>query len=483
MENEEAKISGSVKAVPGGYGLPFFGAMRDRLELYWFQGDVEFFKRRIEKYKSTVFRTNFAPGPPGYQNPRGVALLDHKSFQVMLDNSKVDKSDTFFGTAMPSVAFTGGYRALPYLDTTEEKHTLYKRLLIELLHMKFSSMVTEYSKAFAETSATWELAVAKSGKAEVGDSSGSMVVNVLLKSITGHQDPASIIGSDPHSTFQTWSFVQFAGTVVGVLPHFVEELTYHSFSLPSMLVKSKYAALCKFFRNYATEALDLAESKYGLDREEAVHQLVFCFGVNARVGLMKKIPVMVYYIAKMGPEFQARLANEVRSAISEQGGGGFNVKALSGMPLLKSTVLEAFRLMPSTFFVYARAREDIVVESHDALYKVGKGELLGAHWYYVLRDPKVFEDPQRFNPERFMGKQGEALFPQLVWSNGRQDQTPGENDKQCPAKDYAVMLTSQFVAEMFLKYDAFEITDDSTIDTTSLKVAFKSLKKRTQISS
>lgn len=53
----------SLKEVPGHYDWPFFGAIKDRYDFFYNQGRDDFFKTRMAKYKSTVFRTNMPPGP------------------------------------------------------------------------------------------------------------------------------------------------------------------------------------------------------------------------------------------------------------------------------------------------------------------------------------------------------------------------------------------------------------------------------------
>ncbi|KAL0366149.1 UNVERIFIED_CONTAM: Allene oxide synthase 1, chloroplastic [Sesamum radiatum] len=52
-----------VRKVPGDYGLPLIGPWKDRQDYFYNQGRDEFFKSRIQKYQSTVFRTNMPPGP------------------------------------------------------------------------------------------------------------------------------------------------------------------------------------------------------------------------------------------------------------------------------------------------------------------------------------------------------------------------------------------------------------------------------------
>ncbi|KAK4484352.1 hypothetical protein RD792_006929 [Penstemon davidsonii] len=111
--------------IPGGYGLPVIGPLADRLNYFWFQGPKKFFKSRIEKYESTVFRTNVPPSFPFFTgvNPNVVAVLDVKSFSHLFDMEIVEKANVLVGDFMPSVKFTGGVRVCAYLDTSEDKHS------------------------------------------------------------------------------------------------------------------------------------------------------------------------------------------------------------------------------------------------------------------------------------------------------------------------------------------------------------------------
>ncbi|CAL1389300.1 unnamed protein product [Linum trigynum] len=53
-----------LKPIPGSYGLPFLGPMRDRLAYFYYQGSDEYFASRIRSHNhSTVIRTNMPPGP------------------------------------------------------------------------------------------------------------------------------------------------------------------------------------------------------------------------------------------------------------------------------------------------------------------------------------------------------------------------------------------------------------------------------------
>jgi hydroperoxide lyase len=100
------------------------GPISDRLDYFWFQGPETFFKKRTDKYKSTVFRTNVPPCFPLFLgvNPNVVAVLDCKSFAHLFDMDLVEKKNCLVGDFMPSVKFTGDLRTCAYLDTSEPQH-------------------------------------------------------------------------------------------------------------------------------------------------------------------------------------------------------------------------------------------------------------------------------------------------------------------------------------------------------------------------
>lgn len=75
-----------------------------------------------------------------------------------------------------------------------------------------------------------------------------------------------------------------------------------------------------------------------------------------------------------------------------------------------------------------------------------------------MRDSNVFDEPESFKPDRFVGK-GKELLSYLFWSNGPQTGSPTESNKQCAAKDLVTMSASLIVARVFQKYDS--ISGDS----------------------
>ncbi|EFJ25872.1 hypothetical protein SELMODRAFT_98717 [Selaginella moellendorffii] len=459
------------KEVPGSYGLPVLGAQKDNLDFLHLQGEVEFFKSRVAKYNSTVFKVNFIPGNPAFPDPRGIALLDQSSFPVLLDSSKVDKTNVFTGSYKASDDFTGGYRVLSYLDTTDPKHATLKNFAFEVLKRNGRKFLPEFQSAFhaAFDAAESELSSGKN-KADMAPLLNQLAFQFLAKSIV-NVDPLTTKLADQGPThLLRWIGIQFAPVAPGnstPLPGFAEDVVIRTAPLPFLLVKADYDKLCEFFQ-LATEMLDMGEKEFGLSREEAVHQLLFLVGMNSWFGFSARVlPNLLYRVGTLGAEFQKRLGDEIRAAIDVSDPAGSFYGALEKMPLLKSTVLEVFRFDPPVLYQYGRPREDMVVESHDAKFVIKKGQLLGGSQALVCRDPKVFEEPDQLIPDRFVGK--EELQANVFWSNGRNTKSPTADDKQCAGKNFVETIARFYLVQLFARYKTFELSEDSTLNTPFLK--------------
>jgi hydroperoxide dehydratase len=198
-----------------------------------------------------------------------------------------------------------------------------------------------------------------------------------------------------------------------------------------------------------------------------------CF--NSFGGMKILFPSLVKWLGRAGGRTHGRLATEVRNAVRENG-GEVTMKALAEMPLVKSAVYEALRIEPPVAMQYGRAKRDMVVESHDYGYEVREGEMLFGYQPMATKDARVFSRPEEYLPDRFLGKDGARLLRHVVWSNGPETASPTLQDKQCAGKDFVVLIARLLVAELFLRYDSFDVEVGSSplgssVTITSLKKA------------
>ncbi|KAI5076883.1 hypothetical protein GOP47_0008948 [Adiantum capillus-veneris] len=466
--------------IPGSYGPPFIGLAVDKLNYFVVQGRDEFFLSLMQRYKSTVIRVNMPPGPPLFPDSRTIMLLDQKSIRVLFDTSKVEKKDVFAGTYMPSTDFTGGFRVLPYLDPSEPKHAPLKDFCFKILQSNGRKFLPEFHTAFDEGASEWDAQLDAKGEAEFTSVCQNFTLSFLCRAILD-ADPsapgsASLRDEGP-SLIQAWIAAQLAPQASLGLPKPVEALL-HTIPLPFSLVSNQYNKVYQFFYTNGHHLLDIAEQEFGLDRAEACHNLLFFVCFNTWGGLQLFLPAIFQRIASAGVSFQKELAQEVRSAVGE--GDEVTMKALQSMKLVHSTVYEVLRMDPPVPFQYGRAKDDMIVESHDAAYKVRKGELLGCYQKIAMRDPKVFEAPQTFKPKRFMGAEGERLLQNVTWSNGPETEEPTLSNKQCAGKDFVNLMARLLIAEIYLRYDFFKLGKVEQHGARS-SFGFKVLKRRRDV--
>nr|XP_010937897.1 cytochrome P450 81D11-like [Elaeis guineensis]XP_010937914.1 cytochrome P450 81D11-like [Elaeis guineensis] len=94
---------------------------------------------------------------------------------------------------------------------------------------------------------------------------------------------------------------------------------------------------------------------------------------------------------------------------------------LSNLPHLQCVITEALRMYPTTpLLLPHESSQDCSVGG----FHIPRGMMLLVNAYAVHRDPKVWEEPTKFMPERFEGGKGEGKL-MLPFGMGRR-RCPGE---------------------------------------------------------
>ncbi|KAJ7967378.1 Allene oxide synthase [Quillaja saponaria] len=467
-----------LKPLPGSYGLPFFGPIKDRLVYFYCQGRDKFFSTKIEKYKSTIFRTNMPPGPFISSDSRVVAVLDAISFQILFDTTKVEKRDVLDGTFMPTTAYTGGYRVCAYLDPSEPKHSLIKRFFISLLASRHETFIPLLRNTLSELFVELQDQISDKGEANFNALSDSMAFNFVFRLFCDKNPADTKIGSKGPQMFDKWLAFQLAPLVTLGFPKLfslLEDFLLRTLPFPAFLIKSDYKKLYDAIYTSATAALDQAEG-LGLKRDEACHNLLFMVGFNAYGGMKTFFPALLKWVGSAGENLHKQLADEIRTVVRDEGGVSFG--ALDKMTLTKSVVYEALRIEPPVPYQYGKAKEDLVVHSHDAAFQIKKGEMIFGFQPFATKDPKIFENPDEFIGDRFVGE-GEKLLKYVYWSNGREIENPTAEDKQCPGKDLVVLVCRLIIVEFYLRYDTFKVEETKALLGSAINI--KSLTKATTI--
>jgi cytochrome P450 len=118
----------------------------------------------------------------------------------------------------------------------------------------------------------------------------------------------------------------------------------------------------------------------------------------------------LYLIAKH-PEVLSAIRREQEQVFAQ----GFDPLAVSSLPYLGATIQESMRMMPIAVGVARKLKQDLSVGG----YTIKAGTLIMPASYLAQHDPRLWKDPENFDPTRFMGKKPgpSAHFPfgQGVW--------------------------------------------------------------------
>ncbi|KAK8769494.1 hypothetical protein V5799_014043 [Amblyomma americanum] len=138
-----------------------------------------------------------------------------------------------------------------------------------------------------------------------------------------------------------------------------------------------------------------ADSK-ALTEDEALSQCVVFF-IGGQDTTSSVIAYTAYLLA-LHPDVQQRLQEEVDNCIKEHGEEP-SLDDISKLKYLNCVISESLRLYPPAVFVDRTACEDFTFG--DTGFKLPKNCVVRVPVYAMHHDPEYFEDPEKFDPERF----------------------------------------------------------------------------------
>jgi cytochrome P450 len=101
------------------------------------------------------------------------------------------------------------------------------------------------------------------------------------------------------------------------------------------------------------------------------------------------------YLLAQHPEIQERLAEELQAVLN---GRIPTLEDLSSLTYTDAVIQESMRLYPPAWLIGREALEDCTIGG----YQINKGEQVILPQWVVHRDPRWYEDPLAFQPERWL---------------------------------------------------------------------------------
>ncbi|XP_054793922.1 cytochrome P450 89A2-like [Prosopis cineraria] len=160
------------------------------------------------------------------------------------------------------------------------------------------------------------------------------------------------------------------------------------------------------------------------------------------------------------PYIQERLVEEIRDVIGDREEKQVREDDLNKLSYLKAVILEGLRRHPPTHFVIPHAVTEDVVLNGFLIPKSGTINFLVAE---MGRDPKVWENPMEFKPERFLnGKNNYEAFD-ITGSKEIKMMPFGAGRRICPAYNLATFHLEYFVANLVWNVE-WKVSDDGDVD-------------------
>lgn len=125
---------------------------------------------------------------------------------------------------------------------------------------------------------------------------------------------------------------------------------------------------------------------------------------------------------------------------------------LTKLPYLRCIILETLRLYPSgPFLIPHESSEECTIGS----YHIPRGTMLLVNIWAIQNDPKVWENPKKFKPERFEGIEGTRDgFKFMPFGSGR---------RSCPGETLAMRMIGLTLGSLIQCFD-WERVDEKMED-------------------
>jgi len=157
------------------------------------------------------------------------------------------------------------------------------------------------------------------------------------------------------------------------------------------------------------------------------------------------------YLLAQNPAQQSLLEQEVRTAI---GGGVADAAKLDTLPYTQMVLMEAQRLYPPAWAIGRKALQDMEICG----YQLRAGTNVIISQWVLHRDPKLYPNPERFDPERWREEvAGRRFLPKFAYLPF------GAGPRVCVGASLALTESALVLATLIARY-RFSLASDKPIE-------------------
>jgi len=171
------------------------------------------------------------------------------------------------------------------------------------------------------------------------------------------------------------------------------------------------------------------------------------------------------YLLGRHPREQSKLQLEIDSILGSNFLGHVTVDHISKMTFMDAVIKECMRLYPPVAFLGRKTTEECDIDG----VKVPKGQDVTIFVHFIHRNPKIWQDPQKFDPDRFSietrSKVTKSNFSYIPFSAG---------PRNCIGQRFSIQEIKIFLAKFFSSYTvlSWDREEELTFD---VNLVFQSL--------
>nr|XP_018917270.1 PREDICTED: cytochrome P450 6B7-like [Bemisia tabaci] len=150
------------------------------------------------------------------------------------------------------------------------------------------------------------------------------------------------------------------------------------------------------------------------------------------------------HLLSLHPEYQKRIRQEVEEVMENHNATEVTYEVARDLHFLDQCLRETARLYPNTSALTRECTEDFTPAGTDYHFK--KGELIIVDSYSIHRDPEYFENPDKFDPDRFNPENRDSKSVDAFLGFGK-------GPRKCPGSNVGLLLASTLIGSLVHKYE------------------------------
>ncbi|MCH2022937.1 MAG: cytochrome P450 [Saprospiraceae bacterium] len=176
--------------------------------------------------------------------------------------------------------------------------------------------------------------------------------------------------------------------------------------------------------------------------QKLISDLIISMGCFAALPALKTtISNFIAHISSE-PSIKTTLLNELKTLDLP-----YDQNQIESLKFLEACIFETIRLHPPVGHIYVRAKQSMEISG----LKVSEGDNIVVNTWYTNRDPRYFDNPNIFDPYRFLPPRNEHLHkdkPFMPFGIGNVNE-----GRACPGKEMAMTIVKTVATTLFLEYD------------------------------